>query len=252
MQQSILLFFVLIVFMSACRKGDLPAEHYFGQVSISQASTTDAGPLDVYFEGTKMATLASGGVPSTLVLPANKQGRLSIFKSSTDSLIADTAIVVPGNGIVHLKVIYSDLLGIKGFLNGDLTVGADSVKMQFFYTFNRPYNDYPSLDLHIYSLNGSQLVETGVVVAGMKKGALHPLSVTLPHVEAGSATRIRYAFKLKSPATGEFIKQQYLNRDFFLLMGPSTIYEGHLNLIQVHDNVGEDMSNQIQAAITTL
>lgn len=252
MQKSILLVFVLIVFMSACKKGDLPGEYYFGQVSISQASTTDATPLDVFFEGTKMATLATGGVPSTFVLPANKSGKLSIFKAATDSLIADTSITVPGNGIVNLKVIFSDLLGVKGFLNGDLTAGADSVKMQFFYTFKQAFNDYPTLDLHIYSLNGSQLVETGVVVSGMKKGALHPQSVTLPHVVEGSTTRIRYAFKLKNPATGEFIKQKYLNRDFFLLMGPSTVYEGHLNLIQVHDNVGEDASNQIQAAITTL
>jgi hypothetical protein len=248
MHRIILVVFVLGLSLIACRKGTLPEEYYFGKVNVASTQVSDAPSLDVYFGNEKIGTVVPTGVASSFTLPANKAGKISIYKASTDSLVADTMITVVQNSSIDLKVICSDLLGVKGFLSNDSNVAADSVKLQFMYTFDAPFNNYPEVDLHI--LRGSAREDIGVVVKGLKMGQLNSQVITLPHVQDGEG--ILYYGMLKDVATGEFIQMKYKSRDFFLLLGGDSFYDGHLNLVQIYDNDGDETNNKILANVNTL
>jgi hypothetical protein len=247
MQKLLVLVFVLGLSFIACRKGALPEEYYFGKVNVSQTPLVGSPSLDIYFENEKIGTVAATGTISTFTMPANKSGKLSIYKASTDSLVADTAIIVPQNASINLKLIYSDLLGIKGFLNSDSNVGADSVKLQFTYNFPSSFYNYPEIDLYVVDITRT---DTAAVLKGLKPGILNPQTLTLLHTVDGNG--IFYYCMLKDVATGEFIKMKYKNRNYFGFLTGETYYDGHLNIVQITDNGGDETSNKILVNVTTL
>ncbi len=249
MQRSILLLFVFIVAVTACRKGTAPEEFYFGKVNVSQASISDAAPLDIYFGDEKIGTVATSGVPSMFTVPAGKQGKLSIYKSATDTLVADTTISIAANGAMDLKVIYSELLGIKGFLENNTGTATDSLKFQFMFSFKSSfYKDYTELDIQL--LQGFAREDLGVVVKGLKPGVLSSQVITLPHFKDGDY--LPYYFMLKDSKTGEYVTQKLLDRNLFLLIGSAPDYGGHLNIVQITDDEGDETSNRIIANVSIL
>jgi hypothetical protein len=247
MQRLIVLVFVLGLSFIACRKGTLPEEYYFGKVNISQTPMEGSPDLDIYFENEKIGTVVSTGTISTFTLPANKSGKLSIYKASTDSLVADTAIIISQNASINLKMIYSELLGIKGFLNSDTNVGADSVKLQFTYNFPSSFYNYPEVDLYVVDIART---DTAGIVKGLKVGVLNSQTLTLLHTLDGNG--IFYYCLLKDVATGEFIQMKYKNRNYFTLLTGESTFDGHLNIVQITDNGGDETSNKILANVTTL
>jgi hypothetical protein len=247
MQRLIVLVFVLGLSFIACRKGTLPEEYYFGKINVSQAQLEGSPELDIYFENKKIGTVNATGTVSTFTLPANKSGKLSIYKASTDSLVADTAIIITQNASINLKMIYSELLGIKGFLNSDSNVGADSVKLQFTYNFPSSFYNPQEVDLYIVDITRT---DTAAIVRGLKPGLLNPQTLTLLHTVDGNG--IFYYCLIKDVATGEFIAMKYKNRNYFGLLTGDTYYDGHLNIVQITDNGEDETSNKIQANVTTL
>jgi hypothetical protein len=247
MQRLFVLVFVLGLSFIACRKGSLPEEYYFGKVNVSQTPLDGSPGLDIYFENKKIGTVAATGSVSTFTMPANKSGKLSIYKASTDSLVADTAIIVPQNASINLKLIYSELLGVKGFLNNDSNVGADSVKLQFTYNFPSSFYNYPEVDLYVVDITRT---DTAAVVKGLKAGILNPQTLTLLHTLDGNG--IFYYCMLKDVATGEFIQMKSKSRIYFTLLTGDTYYDGHLNIVQITDNGGDETTNKILANVITL
>lgn len=247
MQRLILLVCVLSLPFIACRKGSLPDEYYFGKVNISEPGVSDAHSLDIYFENEKIGTILPTGSISTFTFPANKAGKLSIYKESTDSLVADTMITVLQNASVNIRVIYSSALGIKGFLSSDSNIAADSVKLQFMYNFDSPFNAYPEVDLYVLD---ADRIDTVAVVSGLKNGQLGAKAVTLVHLKDGNG--LIYYCMLKDVATGEFIKQKSKNRNFFSLITGDAAFDGHLSIIQLYDNDGDETTNKILTTTTTL
>lgn len=251
MKKGFLLFILGIITFVACRKGSLPEENYFGSVAVSQVGTTDAVDLDVYFDGKKLGTILADGTLAGFMLKAGAAGRLSIYRTGSDTLVADTTITIPQNDAVAVKVISSLTLGANGFINGG-EVGADSVKVQLINSLNTTLYPYPDgVDICVYTYVSNKITDSIVTIKNVMPGKLDPRVITLRHVDS-LGKGIFYVVRLKDPATDQFISNRANSTNFFSFLNTSTGYNGHLNLIQYYDNAGDATTNRILVKVTTL
>ena len=253
--KSILILAIAGMLLFSCEGERLGEPYAYGKVAVTQVSLPDSPALlDVYIDGKNSGMVSSSGTSLQFVLSADKPVQLAIYKSATDTLLADTLITVPKNETVNLKVISSKLLGLQGFYNSPATdVGVNEVRLQFMYLFDSPFYTYPELDLHI--LIGTT-EETGIVIKGLKAGKLNSQTITLP-VSNDGVDGIRYYCKLKDVATGEFIKQKYKDRDYFLILNTGDYfqyysYPGPNFLIQLYDDDGDETTNRISNGVYQL
>ncbi|WP_113615691.1 hypothetical protein [Chitinophaga flava] len=242
--RKLLFLAAFITLLYACRKGELPMENYFGRVALTQVVLGDTTNLDIFYNGKKVGAMikAPEAIPTVdVVLPAGQQAaKLSIYKAGTDSLVADTSIIITQNSAQSFRVISSRLLNINGFI-GSAAVTPDSSKFQLFYYLNQSFNDYPEAEMYIYTSVGRPAVLTEVlVVKGLKKGVLDPRVFTLPCKSAAGAT-LNYVFKLKDSKTGNWILRQAntVNGSYIFMNMSYESFKGRFNLVSIIDVDGD-------------
>ncbi|MFY0252674.1 hypothetical protein ACDQ55_01850 [Chitinophaga sp. 30R24] len=254
MQKRILLFlYTVVLFFSACKKGDLPEEYYFGKVQVSGKGFQDSPDLDIFFSGKKIGTLntskASEPFLNITVPASNTPAKLSAYIANTTTLVADSMITVDKNSNKNFRLIYSESLGLKGFLT-TTTVAPDSTKLQFLYNVNKSFNPYPEVDLYIYTGKGRPLTLTEVtVVKGLKRGVLDSRSIMLPCLDENGAG-FAYYFKLKDVKTGEFIvlPTNFQMGAYLLINTNDTETYGAYSVININDAEGDTADdNYIEA-----
>lgn len=142
----------LIPGISACRKGNFSPEQYQSLLTVVSSPLSDQ-QLEVRFDGLSGDSLikAGGMLKKEYLLNAwdtasGKETRISIYKAGTGQLVSDTSIYVAKNSSRTLKVIYSNALGVKGFLS-NASVPRDSIKLQMRFTDNTSAKKYPKLQL---------------------------------------------------------------------------------------------------------
>jgi len=207
--RSLFLLFILAVLgltiVSACRKGELPEEYYFGKIDMALVALPNTPDIEVRFDGNKLREepMVPGATANFQV--RSQEGKLEIFKANTDTLLADTLISIPPNTGKSFRFAYSQEFGLQGFVAGG-DVSADSVKVQFLNNFGAYYDAYPSLDLHIgyRDLVNGGYAETGIVIKDFTKMKLHAQTAVLA-VAWPDGAPYRYYGRLKNNATGEFI-----------------------------------------------
>ncbi|PWK77064.1 hypothetical protein LX99_02874 [Mucilaginibacter oryzae] len=249
--KSILIACCLLAFSCKKEEAGYGDKTYYGNVSISQVGLTDSEALDVYFNGSKMQTIAADGTLGGFRTKAGQKGKLAVYKANTNTLQMDTDITVPKNGTLSFKVICSQSLGAVGFIDGS-PVGPDSVKVQLINSLNTTLYPYPNgVDVCVYTLVGNKIADSVTTVRNVRPGKLDPRVITLRHVDA-SGKGIFLVAKLKDPATQKFIGNTSNGAEILSFLNTSAGYNGRLNLIQYYDNGGDRSTNRMLVKVTTL
>jgi hypothetical protein len=247
MRKLLLCCLMSILAFVACRKGELPEEHYFGKVSVTALSFPDAPVVDIYLDDEKIGDIDPAQFPTRdFSLLAGKAGRLKVVTASNQTVIIDTAITVQPNSRQEFRIGYSESLGIKGLI-GNTVVPADSMRFQFLFNFRQDFNPYPVADLYICE----GFVENGIVVKGLQKGQLNPTVLTLP-VYNSQHQPINYFCKLKDVATGEFIQMKGVGTDLIGLTDGTDSNAGHYSIVDINDALGDEYFNLFLANLITL
>lgn len=233
----------MLIMISCSQEQEAPQPQYYGSVWIAQAGVPDARDLDVYFNGDNKGVVSGGGGNWIHQMIAEKPITISLYKAGSDTLVADTTLSITRNTTATLKVISSDLLKTSGFI-GRSSVGADSVNLQFINTLDPALYPHPVINLVIYTYKSNK-GDSLTTVKGIHYNALHPVSITLPHVKDGAG--ITYACKFIDASTGEFFSHtaNAPTISYSSLITNSTSYNGHKVLVQFYDNGWEVTTNRI-------
>lgn len=206
------IFFTVLLFLTACKKGEPVNEFYFASFTAELLELPGTVTVDVYVDNIKVDTLAAGkiiGLSSPLMLSAGKQSMIVFKKTGTDSLLLDTVINASAGALLSFKLAYSPSLGIQSFITaGDNVISADSAS---FFLYNQlPVEiqaDDVKIDAYLFKSNGVDFEETGIVWKGFEKNKLHPTPTTLLVTENGAP--IYYILKFKNAETGEFLMDKF-------------------------------------------
>ena len=138
--------------IGACKKGNFSPEQYQSKVTVVSSPLSDQ-KLDIRFDGLSGDSLIGAGgslkkeyLLNTWDTASGKQTRISVYKAGTSQLVSDTSIYVAKNSSTTLKVIYSNALGLKGFLSTS-SVPRDSIRLQMRFADNTATKKYHTLQL---------------------------------------------------------------------------------------------------------
>ncbi|RFS26661.1 hypothetical protein DVR12_02405 [Chitinophaga silvatica] len=248
MQKKYLLILLGVILLGACRKGTPAEEHYFGRIKVTLLNLPDAGKAGIFMDSEKLGEIDPRELDNLeLLLPAGKSGKLKIIDAASNNLIADSNVVVVPNTKQEFRVGYSESLNLKGFIS-DINVPEDSIRVQIIYSLKKPFNNYPDVELHLYSV---YMEETGIILKGLKLNDPNPHILTFPKLGEGD-NPLGYFFKLKNVKTGEFIMDAS-GSDVFPLIFASSDYYGHYLFININDDSGETADeNYFSTTITIL
>lgn len=217
---SIGLLLVLTAFFCACTKEALKdGKYYYGKVSVTLAVLPGSPGVDILFNGEKLGTVtvdASTAVP--FQIKANEPGKLSVYQSGTNVLIADTMINLSKNQGQEYRVANSTELGIKGWISSR-HVSQDSISFQLVNKLSTANYPITAPDLYICTVDPAtfEITSTVATYKGFKKdGGLTPV-LTLPQYD-GAGNVLVYIGQLRDPATGMLIHNKGLDMDLFPIM----------------------------------
>lgn len=195
---------IVVLVFAACKKGELLPEYYFGNVAVEIKGVPDKPAIEVRFEGKKVGLIAADASIGSVSVPAGESGVLGFYKANTDSLVADTMLTIQKNGNVSLRLLYSDALGIKGFITtSSKTYSQDSIYFQL--GDNLSMKNYPSdYEAIVYVLNNDTYnIDSTAYATTIKKGTL-ATELVIP-VNDSQGRPSFYAVKIKDLKTGNFL-----------------------------------------------
>lgn len=204
-----------ILFYACTKEQEKNGKAYYGELTIALANLPGTADVDVWFNDIKLGKVISTEPrPPVFYLKANETGKVSVYKSGTDTLIADTLISVSHHGTSNYKLANSEELGIKGWIS-TTPVAADSASFQLFHNLSAENYPVAAPDLYVCAVDPGTLevTDTFFVFKAFKKGTLAP-RVTVPQYDA-TGNSILCVGKLKDPATGLFIINKGLDLDLF-------------------------------------
>lgn len=216
----LVLFFSILVLAVACRKGDLPEEHYFGKVGITIMNLPNTPKVMMYFDGKQLDTIVTTGVGSQFVLQAGKKGKLAAFDAISHEFLADTLITILPNGKQQFKFAYSPEFGLKGFIaeGSSSTVPSDSFDVRLFNNLSPAFYSQATYDLSFLYLDpvSGGILESSVVVKDWGRKQLSPVLRFKAVAENGAV--YLYAAQLRDPVTGDVVSQPD-GSGFFVVTG---------------------------------
>jgi hypothetical protein len=199
--------------VSACRKGSLPEEQYFGFITVTLLDLPNTPKVDVRFNGNKVGEINPGRHPR-FMLSAGVPGTLAFYKENTDSLVVDTVITVPKNDEKSFRIAYSQDIGLKGFVSDQTQYAADSVYFQLFNSLDTRYYPATDFEVHFFAFNNEtfELEPTGIVLKAPGKGVLSPIIILPTNDKNGQP--LFYTIKLKAPGAADFFVFPPYGMDF--------------------------------------
>lgn len=237
MRVPFLFFSLLLLSLMAgsCRKGNLPEENYFGRVEVTLVDLPNTPDISVRFNGKVLDDTIAPSTSQIFTL-LSQEGKLEIFKTNTDSLLADTLIRIAPNTKQDFRFAYSEEFGLQGFIAGG-NVAPDSIRVQFLNNLTDYYNAEPStnLELWVYDLNTGEIKETGMVINGFSDTKLSTDLTLLNQTSDGSP--VYYIGRLKNTATGEYIMQPGMGTDIWF----PPVNSGAAYVFNFYDEGGADI-----------
>ena len=232
---TLFLLSAILLFAISCRKGDLPENHYFSKVQVYDLAFTNSPDIDVRFGKKLLGTISTSKDAIYELLTA--KDTLKIYKSNTDTLLADTLVNLSANSMVTFRFAYSPDMGLKGFIPAAAAVPAHTIAFQLLNNLGDFYKSYSSLELHIcyYDYNTGEILETGNVIDNFQNVDLYPRVFRLPFWTPEGYNSF-YLGKIKDKTTGEFIIQPGAGVDYFFL--PS-VDGGTYSIFNVQDVNGD-------------
>lgn len=212
--------FIIIVSVSvatlfSCRKGVFAPEHFQAGIAIhsSQVSTSS---LIVRFDegGAGDSLLAGGRVQKTFDLSgeAARMGRNTHFrvyanKAGTEQLIADSTILLHRGELPVFDVVYSDVLGMGGFISGT-DIPSDSVRIRIVYHDRTAVKKFAALEWQIYQYQSkAPYIDTNNNVKIVFSLAENQYSTDfyIPVFKKDGVTFTSLYCRLKDPVTDKFL-----------------------------------------------
>jgi len=204
---------VLVVTAFSCRKGAFAPEHYQGGVVISSSQLSTV-PLEVRFDGaTTGDSLVVGGSVhkifefSGTALKEGKRTNFKVYKAGTDQLIADTNVLLHKGQQPVFHVIYNDLLGMGGFINGT-DVPQDSVRLRFIFHDHTAAKKFASLEWQFYQSKGDYPYydeDNNVKIVLSLNEDQYSADVHIPVLQKDNYSYTYLFARIKDPSTGEFL-----------------------------------------------
>jgi hypothetical protein len=197
----------ILMMAVACKKGTPVEQQSFGFVKAELLLLPGTPSLEVYMENTKLSdTLVAGGQSKTQVVTAGKKTKISFRKVGSDVVLLDTSVVIDGGQNMSLRLAFSEDLGIKGFLKGKPSFGADSVSIQLLNKLPEELQaDSLLVNAVLFRLNNmTGEFEEITSFENFPRTKLHPKSVVLP-LKDESAIEITYFIRFRNAKTGEFL-----------------------------------------------
>lgn len=228
----------LLAGITACKKEAAVNRNYYGHIKVSAATFPNTPQFEVRFSD-KILGDVSG--ENTFMVDAEIEHRLGIYVKETGALIADTLVRLKPNETRSFKVVYSQELNLKGWLN-TTPVSPDSLSFQILNNLGPDFRAYPSMDLYIFYYDAitGEMNETGKVLANFAKSDLSA-PFLLPYMGTDD-TPYFYFGKLKDNSTGNFLTFPSGSDMIFLPVS----FGGSTSIYNVHDIAGEVTADQIE------
>lgn len=200
---------VVALLATACKKGNPVAEQSFGLLELELIQLPGTPALEVYMESTRLKdSLTAGPVGSykTQIVAAGKNTKVVFRKKGSDAILLDTSISVQSGEKKNLRLAFSEELGIKSFLKGKPSFGADSASIQFFNKLPQVLqSDALHIDAVLYKLNNiTGEFDEVTVFENFQRLKLHAKVVLLPLKDEDDMD-ITYFIRYKNVQTGEFL-----------------------------------------------
>jgi hypothetical protein len=233
---------LLSLFLASCTKEGtgIDEKNYYTKVQVQLAELPGTPTaLEFRYNGEKLGALPSN---ESYYIPAGQPGKLAIYDKA-GTLLADTVITPVKNVKETIKFAWSDTYGFKGWIN-QTAVSADSTIVQFLNNIST--TDYPvvSPELHVcrYDPATGDVVDL-LTLPGFTYGQLAQ-KITLP-VRDADGNGIFYVGKLKDPVTGEFIINEGLGIDLFVI-SISAVDDGYPGVYWIGDVSANPADKNIQ------
>ena len=240
---------LLLLFTSCIKDVTDTANYHYGKLSIKQIPMPDATTLDIYIDGKLYDSVLTNGNYTVLPLQAERSLTVDIYRKGTKELIADTAVTIPNDGNVLIRVVNSASFGLSGFYQLE-TVHPDSVRLQIIGNWNTTVYPYSKLNMEIYNYVSNKVGSLVTVLEGLEVGKMYPQPISLYHLNEGKTSGIQYIFKLWDPVSQQYIKQKSTNAtEIFLLIGAAISYNGAVSIIQITDSGEAPTANRISAKL---
>jgi len=219
MKKTIPAFIIILTVFAAsnlsCRKGVFAPENFQAGIAIhsSQVSTSS---LIVRFDETGVGdSLTAGGrIQKNFDLSgvAAQMGRTTHFrvyanKGGTEQLIADSTILLHKGELPVFEVVYSDVLGMGGFISGT-DIPSDSVRIRIVYHDRTAAKKFAALEWQIYQYQSkAPYVDTNNNVKILFSLAEDQYSTDfyIPVFKKDGVTFTSLYCRLKDPVTGNFL-----------------------------------------------
>ncbi|RKR82134.1 hypothetical protein BDD43_2302 [Mucilaginibacter gracilis] len=200
----LILSLAITALFAACQKGKLSESTYYGKLSFLMGQLPGSSPVDVYLNGKKLGQV----VPNTqrggavFVLNVGKND-LKLYKTGTDSLIADSSILIPENQTVELNILNSTVFG-GGFIN-KRTVASDSTAFQIYSELDNTLHPGNPVSLKFGPIDfNTGEPDYKYAINDLQKNKLNPQVFTLPFTDPDGNPYF-YLGKLVDAKTGEDI-----------------------------------------------
>lgn len=243
-----LLFACICMVLVSCSKEEAADKKtYYANVQGEIKSLPGTPGMDIYINNNKVLTMESGGFfgqSGTLPVTAGEPVVLEFKKKDTDTLLIDTTFTIARGETADFKIAYSEAFGIKGFVQ-PRPVAADSVSIQFVNSLSEQYSPAGGLDLYIckYGLYTGEIMDTTAILPNFEKGKSMPI-LTLAAEDPNTAN-FMYIGMLKDRQTGEFIFNEGLGLNIFLVLNDWYYYPGKYSIGVVYDEWGFISTNLI-------
>lgn len=201
---------VLLLLTAACKKGNPVEQQSFGFLTIELLGLPGTPSLEVYMESTKLRdSMKVGGTTKPELVVAGKKTKISFRKAGSNTVLADTSILMEGGQKLNLRLAYSEEFGIKGFLKEGLTLSPDSGCFQIYNRLaEHIMADSIQVDAVLYRVDPvtGDIVELAVC-KDFQRFQLHPRSIVVPIKEHD--IDVQYLFTLKNVKTDEFLMDDF-------------------------------------------
>jgi hypothetical protein len=224
MKNSILfLISAIILLVSACKKGELPPEHYFGRAKVAASMLFGNDSTIVFVNGKLWDTLPKAF--GARLMESGAPTELRFYDLKTGKLIADTNFVLQPNTVHSFTVANNPLFDVYGFVQEGNTavVPKDSVDVQLFIDISDDLLPLQAVNIEITKWSSDFLeTETEQLFINVPKRQLtQKLRYRLFYTDIPDMTIVR-AVRLKNPVTNEYIETE----PFYLGFPGSDIYAG--------------------------
>ena len=214
---SLLTFLLSVLLMLAavsCRKGTFAQESYQAALTV-KSSELSTDQLDVIFDNKQVRDSLPIGksAQNTWIIGgqeigAGKRVSFKAYKTGTDTLVADTSVILLKNSRQTFTLISNKDLGLNGFLP-ETGVPRDSIRIRLKFVDNTLAKQYPSLQFSFYQYTNNDpfydSTENVNITMPLANG-VYSSDFYIPVYEKDNMSFTHLVVRLKDPQSGNYLE----------------------------------------------